>query len=509
MDAQPSPGRDAHNRRPAQRVHRALLSAVALILLAALFIPEREPPELATPGRRPFAWHQDAFWHELQRRFEAVRVRGCAELDGEITRALLRGQELIESTAATELPADAPVFSTIEKTIFELGPTVAACPGRLAEYARLVTTMRSVVKRRSQSWDLASPAVRDRIYRLLYGGRAALEEAILQAPSGAAPALLAGDNEPSQTPSARLLGITLHSGDLLLSRGGAAASALIARGNDYPGNFSHVAVLHVDESGQMSFVEAHIERGVAVATAAAYVSDTKLRIMALRLRADLPAVRADPLLPHRAASRALARARERHIPYDFAMDVSDHSRLFCSEVASAFYGEQGIALWMGLSTISSPSLAAWLAGFGVRHLITQEPSDLEYDPQLCVVAEWRDLEVLFKDHVDNAVIDVLLEAAERGRRPGYALTKLPLARAAKLYSAILNSVGGVGPIPEGMSAATALRAERLAAVHKAVADRVSALAAEFQAGRRYRPPYWELVRLAREACAELGCNTRL
>lgn len=60
-----------------------------------------------------------------------------------------------------------------------------------------------------------------------------------------------------------------------------------------------------------------------------------------------------------------------------------------------------------------------------------------------------------------------------------------------------------------MSAAKALRAERLAAVHKVVAERVSALGAEFQAGHRYRPPYWELVRLARETCAELGSDARL
>ena len=31
------------------------------------------------------------------------------------------------------------------------------------------------------------------------------------------------------------------------SAGGAATSALIARGNDFPGNFSHIALVHVDE----------------------------------------------------------------------------------------------------------------------------------------------------------------------------------------------------------------------------------------------------------------------
>jgi hypothetical protein len=56
-----------------------------------------------------------------------------------------------------------------------------------------------------------------------------------------------------------------------------------------------------------------------------------------------------------------------------------------------------MALWMGISHISSPGLRKWLSAFGVTHFETQEPSDLEYDPQLVVVAEWRDPETLRKD----------------------------------------------------------------------------------------------------------------
>src|SRR5205807_1171673 len=83
---------------------------------------------------------------------------------------------------------------------------------------------------------------------------------------------------------------------------------------------SHVGLVHVDSiSHTASVIEAHIERGVAVSTADGYLHDKKLRIMVLRLRADLPALIADPLLPHRAASLALERARSGHIAYDFDM----------------------------------------------------------------------------------------------------------------------------------------------------------------------------------------------
>ena len=246
-------------------------------------------------------------------------------------------------------------------------------------------------------------------------------------------------------------------------------------------------------------IESHIECGVVVGPLEKYLTDTKLRIMVLRLRADLPQLVADPQLPHKAATHAMHEATSRHIPYDFAMDYTDPSKQFCSEVASASYKPLGVKLWMGVSHLSTPGVTAWLSAVGVRHFETQEPSDLEYDPQLRVVAEWRDPETLFKDHADNAVIDVMLERAEAGEQLGYNVWLLPTARLAKLYSVVKNKFGGIGPIPEGMSATPALRVERLKQNHAALRARLLERVEKFKAERGYMPPYWELLRLAREA----------
>jgi hypothetical protein len=253
----------------------------------------------------------------------------------------------------------------------------------------------------------------------------------------------------------------------------------------------------VSEAGEAAVIEAHIERGVAVSSAAEYLGDRKLRILVLRPRADLSAIAADPMLPHRAATAALAEARARHIPYDFAMDAADPGAQFCSEVASAAYVHCGVHLWPGGSSISSPGIAAWLSAFGVRHFDTQEPSDLEYDPQLVCVAEWRDADALFEDHIDNAVVDVLLERAEAGAGLAYDVAALPLARVAK--GLLLEALGEVGPVPDGMSATAALKNQRFASDHGELRARLSVRAEEFQREHGYRAPYWELVRLAREA----------
>ncbi len=487
----------------------AWLVVFAAALFAVLWLPWPESAPPLPAGGTPFAWRQDERWRALEAAFRDARSAGCPALAPRIGTALAAGGRLLAAAAARPLEPDAAMLVELERTAFEIGPMVAACPERIPDYVALVTRLRSVVKDQSRRWNVNSAATRERLYRLLYGSRAAVEEAMLQAPPGAVPALSRSEDEPSATPGAEVLGVRIHSGDILLSRGGAPTSALIARGNDFPGNFSHVALVYVDaRSGQPCVIEAHIERGVAVSSVSDYLRDVKLRVMVLRPRADLPRLAADPMLPHEAAAAALAAARRGHIAYDFAMDFRDHSRLFCSEVASAAYESVGITLWTGLSHISSPGLATWLAGFGVANFETEEPSDLEYDPQLRVVAEWRDPDTLFSDHVDNAVVDAMLEGAEAGDPLTYPIALLPVARLAKAYSWLLNRVGAVGPVPEGLSAAAALRNREFTRTHAAIKTEVVRLAQEFTRRNGYRPPYWELIALARRARGEVIGGTR-
>jgi hypothetical protein len=378
---------------------------------------------------------------------------------------------------------------------------VAACPEGLDDYAAVTTRIRSEIKAQSRHWDLKALPTRQRLYRLLFGARMALEEVMLQAPASVEiPASMPGAEIDSRTPSASFLGSRVHSGDILLSRGGAPTSALIARGNDYPGSFSHVALVHVDEHSNRAFVvESHIERGVAVSSLEEYVADKKLRIVVLRLRPDLPELIADPMLPHKAAASARAQAESTHIPYDFAMDYQHHGAQFCSEVVSAAYEASGLHLWQGMTFISSPTVTAWLGSLGVKYFETLEPADLEYDSQLCVVAEWRDLHTLFKAHVDDVVTDVMLEETNPGAALPYQILLLPTTRLAKAYSFVLNLFGKVGPIPEGMSATTALRVKRFRTDHAAIASQVLASSEEFKKTNGYTPPFWALRKLAQKA----------
>jgi hypothetical protein len=101
------------------------------------------------------------------------------------------------------------------------------------------------------------------------------------------------------------------------------------------------------------------------------------------------------------------------------------------------------------------------------------------------------------DRIDNAVVDAMLETAEQGRELNYNAFALAPGRLAKAYSLVRNAFGLPGPVPEGMSAVSALRNRYYTSSHDAYADQVDELADSFMEKNGYEAPYWRLVELAR------------
>jgi hypothetical protein len=317
----------------------------AFVMVVALVWPALSPRVAEAPaGAQPFVWGRDSLWSALETSFATSRTAGCTDEHGVRSAADALDARLTKLRSGL-VAASAIALDSLENGFFSLAPRIAVCGTLANDYVALQGRLRDVIKLQSTGWDLAERQSRDRLYRLLYGSRAAV----------------------------------------------------------------------------------------------------------------------------------------------------------CSEVASTAYREHGVTLWTGISTISAPGLRRWLASFGVRQFETQEPSDLEYDPQLSVVAEWRDAASLFDDHLDNAVTDVMLEGAERGDALKFAWYALPLARLLKGYSWVRERFGSVGPIPEGMAPAAALRNRSYNARHAVLKAALRVEVEQWTSERGYRPPYWALVSLAREA----------
>lgn len=450
-----------------------------------------------------FRWDADGLFAELEAELARSGELSPDRAATELSALGSEGARLLEIVRGAEGAAPLAVLDSLATLQFRMAVVGAAHPPLLPRVLDHVIRARTTAMRSAASWSL-DHAAHEAIYRVVFGGRIALDEALAQAGLDALPELVRIEDVPSATPSVVVEGVRIHSGDILLSRGGAPTSALIARGNDFPNTFSHAALAHVDATtGEATVVEALIEAGSVLSSVADYLESKKHRILVLRLRPEHPSLERDPMLPHRAAESMLARVRDGHIPYDFAMDWRDDSAAFCSEIIHHAYSEQGVELWALRSAMTAPGLARWLSDMGVRELTTLVPSDLEYDPQVGAVVEWRNGPALMDYRLDNAITDALLEEAERGARLGYAWYALPGARLLKAYSFGQSAFGALPTIPAGMSAATALRVDALvSALHPVLKEELTRRAEAFRSARGFEAPYWVLVQEARQALGE-------
>ena len=473
-----------------------IFAAIVLIYLLLMIPDSSETPILVSATEAPFEWASDSLWNKLETDFEHLLKNNKTNLVAEIINHQKKTDSLLQSVIKDGKGLFSPAADSLLISFFNYSILIPFEPTFSDSLYERYRQIRLAVKEMQQLLpdDINT---KKRIYMLLYGTRAAMEEIVLQLPVKS-DALLIFDSGKEDSAAIKIHGIQIKSGDVLLSRGSASVSALIARASNFPGNFSHVALLHINELNKnISVIESHIEKGVAIADSTAYFNDKKQRILVLRKRTAN-----DKSSSHKAADAMVELLSKQNIPYDFSMDFHDPAKMFCSEVASYAYRTQGINLWSVPSGISHPGAVAWLNNFGVQYFATQMPSDLEYDKEMMLIAEWYDRDLLWEDHVYNAAMDALYEQAKRGLKPEASRWLLPVARVLKGWSIIKNKLGYIGPIPEGMNASTALKNMWLTKNHEELVKRLKASSSEFQQAKGYLPPYWQLVKMANKLATD-------
>lgn len=486
---------------------RRTIAAGAGLLLLGLSVPMPAPEVVLPVDATPFRWDAEALFGLLEERFERGRDLPSEVIAANVAGFDEHGRTLLAQIAASDtVPTE--TLAVIARYQFFMAAWGAAHPELLPQVESFVRDARVAVMRAASTWPADRPT-HEALYRVVFGGRIALEEALVQA-GPVLSALTEIEEIPSATPWIEVEGVRVHSGDILLSRGGAPTSALIARGSDFANTFSHAALAHVDpETGVGTVVESLIETGTVLTTVEEYLGRKSHRILVLRLRPDHPALTGDPMLPHRAATGMIERLRAEPAPYDFAMAWQDEARLFCSEVVYHAYATEGVELWSHRSAMTTPGLVRWLSAMGVREFESLVPSDLEYDAQLRAVVEWRDLDALVDYRLDNAITDVLLEEADRGADLSYAWFARPLARVLKGVSVVQGALGRTPTVPRGMSPDAALRVRSLVSVvNPRLKEDLTTRAAAYARENGHPPPYWALVALARDGLDELRGELR-
>ena len=212
-----------------------------------LLIPDakEENAGMAT-GSKPFAWNRDQLWFKMEELYKDARHMEKRKLDSVIMihKTIAENEFALLQNENTGMLN--PGWMNVEHDFFVLSSLVAVQQDQLTWLVDYYNRVRNLAKFHSQQWDMNDPAARNTLYKLLYGMRAAFEEVLLQSDRVKISPAMMVKKENTVTPAASIFGIEVHSGDLLVSRGGAEVSALISRGNDFPGNFSHVAFIYVN-----------------------------------------------------------------------------------------------------------------------------------------------------------------------------------------------------------------------------------------------------------------------
>jgi len=145
-----------------------------VFLYLILLIPEGNLSITEHAQNQPFIWNQDSLWFALEERFIKARQSGCDQLSDSINESLLSIHNLLDTISSHPLQPDARQFSVLEDAMFSLAPLIGACLNRLTDYIELFSRLRYIVKTQSLGWNMNNVAARQTIYRLIYGGRAAI-----------------------------------------------------------------------------------------------------------------------------------------------------------------------------------------------------------------------------------------------------------------------------------------------------------------------------------------------
>ncbi len=192
-----------------------------MALYLILLIPLDHNPPTSEGNKTPFSWNRDSVWKSLELKFISSNAEGCDKIKFTVD-SLFKNSELLLSEISSEaLDPSNEKFIELENNIFNIAPFIPVCTQYFPDYINFYSNLRKVVKEQSRHWDMNSTIAKNTLYRLLYGNRIAIEEIMLQLPENNVDPLIKGIDEPSSTPSAEILGVVVHSGDILVSRGGA------------------------------------------------------------------------------------------------------------------------------------------------------------------------------------------------------------------------------------------------------------------------------------------------
>tara|TARA_B110001454_G_scaffold16046_1_gene14420 strand:- start:67831 stop:69336 length:1506 start_codon:yes stop_codon:yes gene_type:complete len=179
-------------------------------------------------------------------------------------------------------------------------------------------------------------------------------------------------------------------GDLFLIRGKSYVSGMIARIGDAELQFSHLAILGMNDKGEKVIVEALIPYGTKVTPFETWLKQKEARVVHFRFNDSDIASKAG-----RAAFDLANGFISKHgynIPYDFNMSSLDADNIFCAELIENAYlnaSSSKVLLPENKSMTTKFKSTPFLKNMGIESTEIFAPGDIEFDSRFDLLAEYR------------------------------------------------------------------------------------------------------------------------
>lgn len=223
------------------------------------------------------------------------------------------------------------------------------------------------------------------------------------------------------------LAANLQTGDIILTRSDASVSGVVSRVADSPHQYAHLAVVYRDEeTGEISTLEKLIERNLVVSSIEEWQKKSLSRLAVFRFRAEFRELAVESVRNLKATVDLIEEAGGRFI-YDFRYDdgvsnrqqwpkdietplglMSRYPRTHCSGLLEICVGPLIPEFPVFPSSLKEVD-SRFLDYLQIQTPSLFMPSDLEVDPFVELVAEWRQPSRLRNTQIMDIVVDRSLQ----------------------------------------------------------------------------------------------------
>lgn len=203
-------------------------------------------------------------------------------------------------------------------------------------------------------------------------------------------------------------GFQFEAGDVVITRGISFISATISQSTDDRTHYSHGVFIHKTKSGEIKTIESYLQRGVEYYSLVDAMKNENARIMVFRAKDRELAARASKIMGEKLDS---ANKAGTGIPYDYDIDVVDHSKMTCAEIIVSSYewasnGQFKIPFSTADVRFKNPYV---LDKLNIAAGPTFSPINMEVDPRFDLVLEWRDYSLVRDQRQKDIVLRKVLD----------------------------------------------------------------------------------------------------